>query len=98
MYARTLHLLMICALSLLPAVGVYAQYNYSFFPIHSAQLNPLEQRLAEADFCEITPAQLRIPNYQPSAHLPPRAAEYPLSEPPRNITHARPQLLQIAAF
>lgn len=63
MYARTLHLLRICALSLLPAVGVYAQYNYSFFPIHSAQLNPLEQRLAEADFCEITPARSRIPSF-----------------------------------
>lgn len=61
MYRRTFLLLIICAL--FPSICLYAQYDYLFFPIRSAQLNPLEKRLAEADFCEITSGLVRIPNY-----------------------------------
>ena len=71
MYRRTFFLLIICAL--FPSICLYAQHDYLFFPIRSAQLNPLEQRLAEADFCEITSEQVRIPNY----HTEYLADEYP---------------------
>ena len=71
MYRKTVLLLIICAL--FPFICLYAQHDYLFFPIRSAQLNPLEQRLAEADFCEITSEQVRIPNY----HTEYLADEYP---------------------
>ena len=71
MYRRTFFLLIICAL--FPSICLYAQHNYLFFPIRSAKLNLLEQRLAEADFCEITSGQVRIPNY----HTEFLADEYP---------------------
>lgn len=63
--------MIICAL--FPFICLYAQHDYLFFPIRSAQLNPLEQRLAEADFCEITSELVRIPNY----HTEYLADEYP---------------------
>lgn len=63
--------MIICAL--IPSICLYAQHDYLFFPIRSAQLNPLEQRLAEADFCEITSELVRIPNY----HTEYLADEYP---------------------
>ena len=71
MYRRTLFLLIICAL--FPSICLYAQHEYLFVPIRSAKLNLLEQRLAEADFCEITSGQVRIPNY----HTEFLADEYP---------------------
>lgn len=71
MYRRTFLLLIICGL--FPSICLYAQHDYLFFPIRSAQLNPLELRLAEADFCEITSELVRIPNY----HTEYLADEYP---------------------
>ena len=71
MYRRTFFLLIICAL--FPSICLYAQHDYLFFPIRSAKLNLLEQRLAEADFCEITSGLVRIPNY----HTEYLADEYP---------------------
>lgn len=59
--------------ALFPFICLYAQHDYLFFPIRSAQLNPLEKRLAEADFCEITSELVRIPNY----HTEYLADEYP---------------------
>lgn len=63
--------MIICAL--FPSICLYAQHDYLFFPIRSTQLNPLEQRLAEADFCETTSEQVRIRIY----HTEYLADEYP---------------------